>query len=252
MDQGKGLSVTAADFDDHRAWFAGSGTQISLAAYGAFRPGSAPFGAGASGPPGVLGAFPSNQTEFEQGVTPCGCRISFGGDNRYGYLQGTSMAAPQVSAAAALVRTLNPDIGALLAARILKETARRPAGTWTTDLGWGILDAGAALELARRIDVTPPTTRVTSAPRRTRKRSVVVRWTGSDVARPGLIASGLSTVSLYVGRNGRTPHFYKRTRHHTIRVRVRRGTTYRFYTLGVDKVGNRQRTSRSAHTRVLR
>ena len=39
--------------------------------------------------------------------------------------------------------------------RLLKQTARRPAGTgWTPDLGWGILDAGAALALAR--DDRPP------------------------------------------------------------------------------------------------
>jgi serine protease len=135
--------------------------------------------------------------------------------------------------------------------RIIKQTARRPAGVWTPDLGWGILDAGAALDSARRVDVTPPATRV-SAPRRTHKRSVLVRWTGTDPTRPGLIASGLGTVSLYAGRDGRKPHFIKRTARHTIRYRVRPGSVYRFYTLGVDKAGNRERASRSAHTRALR
>jgi hypothetical protein len=156
-----------------------------------------------------------------------------------------------VSAAAALIRVLNPDIPALGVIRILKQTARRPTGTWTTDLGWGILDAGAALELARRVDVTPPTT-VATAARRTHQRSLVVRWTGTDPARAGLIPSGLANVSLYVGRDGKKPHFYKRTTHHTIRVAVRPGSVYRFYTIGVDKAGNRQRTSRSVRTRALR
>ena len=251
LDQGKGLTVTAATVDDQRAWFAGSGTQISLSAYGAFRPGSPPFGIGASGPPGILAAFPANQTEFEQGLSPCGCRTALNSDPRYGYLQGTSMAAPQVTAAAALVRALNPDITALGVARILKQTARRAAGTWTPDLGWGILDAGAAVDLARRVDVTPPTTRVT-VPRHTHSRSVVVRWTGTDPVRPGLIASGLKTVSLYVGRDGRKPHFIKRTAHHTIRYRVRPGSIYRFYTLGVDNAGNHERKGRTASTRALR
>jgi hypothetical protein len=81
---------------------------------------------------------------------------------------------------------------------------------------------------------------------------VIVRWTGSDPTRPGLVASGLRTVSLYAGRDGHKPHFVKRTRKHTIRYRVRRGSVYRFYTLGVDGAGNRERSSRSAHTRALR
>ncbi len=65
------------------------------------------------------------------------------------------MAAPMVAAAAALVRHLNPDMPAAEIVRLLKQTARRPAGTgWTADLGWGILDAGAALALAA--DDRPP------------------------------------------------------------------------------------------------
>jgi serine protease len=135
--------------------------------------------------------------------------------------------------------------------RILKQTARRPAGTWTADLGWGILDAGAAVDAVRRIDATPPITH-TTAPRRTRKRSVVIRWTGSDPARPGLIASGIAKVSLYAGRNGHKPHFVASTSRHAIRYRVRPGSVYRFYTLGIDRAGNGERRSPSVHTRTLR
>jgi serine protease len=249
IDQGQGLSVTAADFTDHRAWFAGSGGEISLAAYGAFEPGT---GAGnLTGPAGLIGAFPARATEFEQSPVPCGCRTSIGGDSRYGFLQGTSMAAPQAAAAAALLRSLNPDASAAQVIRILKQTARRPAGTWTADLGWGILDAGAAVDAVRRIDATPPITH-TTAPRRTRKRSVVIRWTGSDPARPGLIASGIAKVSLYAGRNGHKPHFVTSTSRHAIRYRVRPGSVYRFYTLGIDRAGNGERRSPSVHTRTLR
>ena len=69
---GLGLSVTAATFSDQRASFAGRGTQISLAAYGAFERGK--------GPRGLLGAFPDAVTTFERGEVgpprqpPCGCR----------------------------------------------------------------------------------------------------------------------------------------------------------------------------------
>src|SRR5215207_6685683 len=48
---GKGIVVTAANFDDKRASFAGLGTQISLAAYGQFRAGTGVR------PRGVFGAF---------------------------------------------------------------------------------------------------------------------------------------------------------------------------------------------------
>ena len=64
------------------------------------------------------------------------CRTTFNGDNRYGYLSGTSMAAPQVAGAVALVRAANPKLGRTSVVRLMKETASRSGG-WTTDLGWG-------------------------------------------------------------------------------------------------------------------
>ena len=91
---GRGLTVTAANFFDQRAPFAGRGSQISLAAYGAFDQ--------TLGPAGLIGAFPGNPTELEAGTggllpePGCECRTQIGGDNRYAYLQGTSMAAPIV------------------------------------------------------------------------------------------------------------------------------------------------------------
>ena len=147
LNVGRGLSVTAADFLDRRAPFAGRGSQISLAAYGTYE------GNDNDGPPGIFGAFTSGLNALDTGALgqtrPCRCRTVFGADARYAYLQGTSMAAPMVAAAAALVRHLNPDMPAAEIVRLLKQTARRPAGTgWTPELGWGILDAGAAL--ARR------------------------------------------------------------------------------------------------------
>ena len=82
------------------------------------------------------------------------------------------MAAPMVAAAAALVRHLNPDMPAAEIVRLLKQTARRPPGTgWTPDLGWGILDAGAALAL--RPDDRPP--------RRRSRRSAA--WAGARTTR---------------------------------------------------------------------
>lgn len=233
-----GLSVTAATHSDQRAAFAGRGSQISLAAYGAFERGS--------GPRGLLGAWPQAETVFDRGtagppLTPaCRCRTSYRGDNRYAYLQGTSMATAIVSGVAALVRDLNPDVPAADVVRLLKETARRPAGTgWNPQLGWGIVDARSAVEAARRLDRRPPVSRL-SGPRRTRRRTITLRWTGEDTAPPGVEASGVASYEIWRSTRDRAPVRIARTRRTTHRVKAKPGSTYRFFTVAVDRAGNRE------------
>ena len=198
LASGKGLSVTAADFDDRRASFAGFGSQISIAAYGAFR-----YGQPAAGPPGLLGAFPANTTDIETELPPCGCRTTFQGDRRYAYLQGTSMAAPLVTAIAALVHHANPGLHASDVIRVLEQTATRPAGSgWSSELGWGIVNAGAAVAAGRAIDRTRPRSRL-RAPRRVRgRRTFRLRWTGRDPAPAGLTASGVSRYEVWRSVDG--------------------------------------------------
>ena len=60
---------------------------------------------------------------------------------------GTSFAAPQVAGAAALVWAANPSLSARQVAAILEQTASGH-GTWTPDLGYGVLDIGAAVAAA--------------------------------------------------------------------------------------------------------
>ncbi len=244
--QGKGLSVTAADFNDRRAGFAGSGSEISMAAYGAFRPGDQT--GGRSGPPGIFGDFPGNPTTMEQGSllqTPCGCRTSLDGDDRFAYLEGTSMAAPQVAGVLAMAHHLNPGVPLAKLLEVMKSSARQPTGRgWNPDLGWGILDAGAAIDAVRALDVTPPESRA-RAPRRTRRRGVSVRFAGRD-PRPAPVVhrSGIAKYGLYVARGhgryrlrGKVRN--RRGHHRRIRLRLRRGT-YRYYSIAVDRAGNRQ------------
>jgi serine protease len=235
ITQGRGLVVTAVDFADRRAGFAGRGTQISIAAYGAYDEDDD------DGPPGIFGASTTAPNALDTGALgqrPCRCRATFAGDSRYAYLQGTSMAAPMVSAAAALIRHLNPDLGALEIARILKQTARRPAPGWSPDLGWGILDAGTALGVARTIDRRPPESRIRRTRSRTRRPSITLRWRGADVPRPGVAVSGLARFQLWRSVDGRPAAKILATRRTSARVRLRRGSRYAFYTTAVDVAGN--------------
>jgi serine protease len=150
LRSGKGLVVTAAGRNDRRAWFhPGRGTGISLAAYG-----SASAACQIRSDCGIFSTFPDNSTTIEtgnalNGAPPCGnCRTSFQGSNDFAYLEGTSMAAPQVAGAAALIRSKRPGIDNAKVLRIIKRTAR--GHHFRNGLGWGILNAGRALRRALR------------------------------------------------------------------------------------------------------
>jgi len=112
---GGGLVVAASAEGDHRASFSGSGSWVSIAA-----PGVRVYGA--------LGA------------------------GMYGYGSGTSFAAAEVSGAAALVWAANPALTAQSVAHILEQTASGH-GTWTPELGYGVVNAAAAVDHARSLSV---------------------------------------------------------------------------------------------------
>jgi subtilisin family serine protease len=257
LTAGIGLDITAAAYggqnaSGHKASFAGFGNEISLAAYGALEP-DQPGLLGIGGPePGVFGAFPANATDLEGLPSPCGCRTTFGGSNGYAYLQGTSMAAPQVAAAAAMMRNLNPDATLADVLTTLKRTATRPAGVgWTSDVGWGILNAGAALQAIRRVDRLAPVSTLTS-PRVANHTRFVVRWSGHDQTRRELIASGIARYEVYVRTNGSRPRLIARTNRHSLTFRGRAGVRYVFFCVAVDRAGNRQRGVVNITTRVAR
>ncbi len=233
--EGLGLSVTAANFTDRRASFAGFGSQISLAAYGA-------WDTGTGGPGGLIGAFPAQTVALERsGSAPsCRCRTSLDGDRRFAYLQGTSMATPVVTGVAAMVRHLNPDLSADEVIALLKQSARRaPGAGWAPDLGWGVLDAGAAVAAAQTLDRRAPATRVkTLGPR---SGSVTLRVVGVDRAPSGVVRSGIASYDIYRTVDGGRAKRIARTERRRLRLRITRGRAYAFWSIATDRAGNRER-----------
>ncbi len=240
MSRGLGLDVTAAQWGGARAPFAGYGGEISLAAYGAFEP-SAPGPGPCQGPTvGILGAFPSNPTVLEEPPDPGACRATFDGDDRYATIAGTSVAAPQVTAVAAMMRALNPYASVHDVIETLKRTAQRPPErSWNAGLGWGVLDAGAAVEAIRHLDRLAPVSRLT-APRSTGSDQIVLRWSGHDRRRRGLATSGIAYYDVYAATDGGKPRRIARSRRHALTFNVRPGNTYAFYSVAVDRAGNRE------------
>lgn len=241
---GRGLVVTAADFEDTRAG-TGRGPGISLAAYG--------FYDETRGAPGLISTYPGafvrrDARSCTPMVLPNCSRRDLGGLNAYAYLEGTSMAAPHVAALAALIGALNPHLTVAEKIRIIKENARRSGG-WTPDLGWGILDAGRAVDAARRVDRLTPSSRVRVTKRRGRR--VRLRFRVNDPgAELGLVPSGVTRLELFGRRAGQR---VKRLRRYRARrgvvIRLRPGR-WRLYTKAGDAAGNVELPPRRPDDRV--
>ena len=244
LDAGRGLVVTAADFEDTRAG-TGRGTGISLAAYG--------FYDETRGAPGLISTYPGAITLREvpacaRATLPHCSRRDIGGVNAYAYLEGTSMATPHVTALAAMIGALNPHLTAAEKIRIVKETARRAAG-WTPDLGWGILDAGRAVDVARRVDRLAPSSRVRVVRRRGRR--VRLRFRTSDPgAERGLVPSGVTRLVLFGRRAGKPARRLRRYRARSgVVIRLRPGR-WRLYTKAADAAGNVELSPRRPDARL--
>lgn len=97
------------------------------------------------------GNFDSSYSNYGESVDICAPGTSIYStlpDGKYGYKSGTSMACPFVSAAAAMLKTANPDIDCEEASYILSKTAR-DAGAPGSDIyyGNGLMDLRTAAML---------------------------------------------------------------------------------------------------------
>ena len=121
---GIGLAVGATSMDGTRSYFSNTGSYLSLAA-----PGYNVFAAESADAPWPRAQLPWSSPGY------------------YGWASGTSFASPEVAGVAALVWAANPRLTAQQVAKVLKQSA---TGTrWNFELGWGRLDAAAAVVLAQ-------------------------------------------------------------------------------------------------------
>jgi serine protease len=241
---GRGLVVTAADFADTRAG-TGRGPGVSLAAYG--------FYDETRGPPGLISTYPGAFTLRDLRlctpmVLPSCSRRDLAGSSSYAYLQGTSMAAPHVAALAALIGALNPHLATSEKLRIIKDTAR-DSGGWSPDLGWGILDAAAAVDAARRVDRLAPSSLVRVRKRRGHRVRLAFRASDPGAER-GLLPSGVTRIELFGRRPGRPAKRLRRYRaRRGVVIRLRPGR-WRLYTRAADASGNVESRPRRADARL--
>jgi subtilisin family serine protease len=117
----------------------------------------------------------------------------------YTILNGTSMAAPQVAAAAALLLDQHPALSPLAVQAILQQTARDvEASGPDADSGFGLLDVRAAVEAARTLGGDEPRTVVVES-------RVPVHERGSVLAAQGLVLLDGGAVQLPPARDVSLP-----------------------------------------------
>jgi subtilisin family serine protease len=202
---GRGLSVGASTKSGARAGFSGTGTHISLAA-----PGENVFGAVSSA---------SSESRYPRVSLP-GSATGF-----YGYASGTSFAAPQVAGAAALVWAANPQLRADEVASILEQTASG-RGSWSPELGFGVLDVAAAVARAQQQPATAAPLKLDG------KRA------GSRVALSWPSLSGAVTYRIAVAQNGGAERVLARpTTRTTASYSLVTGRTYSFTVAALDTNG---------------
>lgn len=154
------ISVAANDQGGNKAWYSNWGSAVDV---------TAPGGETAIAEEGVLSAL-NDGTQSP-------------GNEAYAYYQGTSMAAPHVAGAAALLYQANPSITPAEVEATLMSTARPLPGDCVNGCGAGIIDARAALDSLGSSNLVPTSSFTFSA------NELEVTFTDASTDSDGTIAS---------------------------------------------------------------
>ncbi|MFU8861404.1 MAG: S8 family serine peptidase [Cyclonatronaceae bacterium] len=131
------IAVGATDHNDSRASYSNAGPQITLTAPGGFG------GSGAGDVRNIYSTMPNYAVALTQQA---------GYSQNYDYAPGTSMAAPHVSGAAALILSVNPDLTPAQVRSRLEDSADKVSGMsgqpFTNEYGYGRLNAYEAVKHA--------------------------------------------------------------------------------------------------------
>jgi subtilisin family serine protease len=237
IDAGEGLVVTSASHSGLRSNFAQKTSGVSIAAHGSATD------AISGGQQGILSTWPPPTVALDS----YGSRTSVGGDNRFAYLVGTSMATPQVAGLVALMRSGKPSIPAPRIVKLIKLTASG-CGHYGGGLGWGIIRSDRALAVATQRDILAPSSSVLSA--RVghiagRSRVAVLRLKRFDdrsetPCTREIPSSGLKSVAVFASANGGPYRRIAKTGKGRVRFAAKPGRRYRFFSIAKDKAGNRE------------
>lgn len=199
---GIGLSVAASSPSGSRASFSSTGTHVSLAAPGE----------------NVFSALSSSSRPDRYPRVPLPGSL----EGIYGYGSGTSFASPQVAGAAALVWAANPSLRADEVGSILEQTATGQ-GSWSSELGYGVLDVAAAVARAQQLQAVPV--------------HLDGRRVGSRVELTWNAPPGVASFALSVAHNGGPQRMLAPTTAARAAYEVTPGGVYSFTITALDAAG---------------
>ena len=171
------------------------------------------------------------------------------------------MATPQVAGVAALIRSVKPSMANTKVVHLIKQTASH-CGSYGPGVGWGVIRADQAVAAALNRDIDPPRSRIVAAKRartarasaaRARRKVILLKIKRKDTDAGSCVklpVSGVKKVAVFGSANGGPYHRVGKTGRTTVRFHAKRGRHYRFFSIAIDKAGNREAAPGKADAKV--